>query len=44
MNTDLKRVEVSKVYPGPKWAQKVKNMTDNQVIAIFLRFQRDGKL
>lgn len=32
-----KRAFVADLYPGPKWKQKVKNMPDGQVIAIYLR-------
>jgi hypothetical protein len=34
---DLKRATVADLYPGPGWKAKVGRMTDNQVVAIYLR-------
>ena len=39
-----KREELKKVYPGQKWAEKVKNMTDAQVTAVYLRLKSQGKV
>lgn len=36
---DQKRSFVSDLYPGPGWKQKVHEMPDEQVIAIYLREQ-----
>ena len=45
VNVEQMRAEVTKVYSGSdSWAFKVRKMTDNQVIAIYRRFQRDGKI
>jgi hypothetical protein len=45
MNMVEIRREVSKVYPtSPTWPDKVKQMKDDQVRAIFLRFKREGKI
>lgn len=44
MTTEQMRQQLLTVYPGQKWADKVRKMPDSQVIAIFRRFQNDGKL
>lgn len=45
MTVEQMRAEVIKVYASSdSWAFKVNKMSDNQVIAIFRRFQRDGKI
>ena len=45
MTVEQMRAEVIKVYSqSDSWAFKVRKMSDNQVIAIFRRFQRDGKI
>lgn len=42
---DQKREELKKVYPNNQgWAARVANMPDSQVVAIFLKFQSEGKL
>ena len=38
------RIEISNVYPNTTWENKVKRMADNQVIAIYNKFLKDGKL
>ena len=43
MNVDQMRKEIAKVYPGEAWQRKVDLMLDDQVIAIFYKFERDGK-
>lgn len=43
MNVDQMRKEIAKVYPGEAWQRKVDSMYDDQVIAIFYKFERDGK-
>jgi hypothetical protein len=37
-----KRNALSKAYPGYSWHEKVAGWSDEQVIAVYLRFQRDG--
>jgi hypothetical protein len=37
------RGEISKVYPGPKWKEKVKKMSDSQILAIYNSFKNCGK-
>ena len=32
------------VYPGKKWADKVKAMTNDQIVAIYLRLKSQGKV
>lgn len=45
MTVEQMRVEVTKVYHNSDaWAFKVRKMSDNQVIAIYRRFQRNGKI
>lgn len=39
-----KREQLKTVYPSKVWARKVDRMTDGQVIAIFMRLRREGKL
>lgn len=35
MNIDQMRLYVMRAYPGPKWAQRVSKMANNQVVAIY---------
>lgn len=37
-----KREYLTKLYDGYSWHEKVANMSREQVIAVYLRFQRDG--
>lgn len=37
-----KRAYVSDLYSSPGWKRKVKNMSDNQVVAIYLDKQAKG--
>ena len=39
-----KREALKAVYPSKRWATKVNNMSDNQVIAVYLRFKSQGKV
>lgn len=36
---EAKRAFVEELYPGPSWKRRVKNMSDGQVVAIYLRNQ-----
>jgi len=38
------REQVKAAYPNPKWAQKVNDMSDNQVIAVYKRLRIQGKI
>jgi hypothetical protein len=39
-----KRELVKQAYPTKAWQTKVSAMTDSQVVAIFLRLRRQGKV
>jgi hypothetical protein len=39
-----KRELVTQAYPTHTWKAKVSKMTDNQVVAIFLRLKGQGKI
>lgn len=41
---ELKRSIIMKAYESESWKDKVLNMSDSQVIAIYLRFKGEGKL
>lgn len=42
MNVDQMRVRVAECYPGPRWAKRVQQMNNDQVIAIFYRLSKNG--
>lgn len=37
------RIELRKFY-GTQWASKVDKMSDKQVIALYLKFKKEGKI
>lgn len=37
------RYAVMNVYPGHKWSNKVRDMSDNQIIAVYYDFLHRGK-
>lgn len=39
-----KRMEVERAYSSSSWASKVRMMSDQQVIAVYLRLKRTGKV
>lgn len=39
-----KRELVAGAYPTEAWKTKVKKMPDNQIVAIFIRLRRQGKI
>jgi hypothetical protein len=41
-DTDKKRKYLTSLYPGYSWHERVANMPPDQVIAVYLRVQRDG--
>lgn len=42
---EQKREDVKSVYPNSdSWHEKVDAMSPEQVVAVYLRFQREGKL
>jgi len=42
MSYGKERNALSTAYPGYSWHEKVAAMSDEQVIAVWLRFERDG--
>ena len=42
MNVETMRSEIAKVYTGDGWKKKVKNMPENQVVAVYLNFKKTG--
>jgi hypothetical protein len=40
--SDKRRNALSRAYPGYSWHEKVAGFSDEQVTAVYLRFQRDG--
>lgn len=44
MTVEEQRTAISKVYPTEKWKNKVENMPEDQVIAIYLAFEKRGLL
>lgn len=42
MTTEEKRIAISQVYPGASWKRKVADMSDSQVIAVYLSFEKNG--
>lgn len=39
-----KREELLKAYPGAGWKDKVKWMSEDQVVAVYLRLKKAGKI
>jgi len=35
VNIDQMRLYVMQAYPGPKWAQRVSKMANNQIVAVY---------
>lgn len=44
MSIEQMRQAIVNAYPGGSWAQKVKNMSDNQVYATYQRLMNAKKL
>lgn len=44
MTIEEQRNAISKVYPSERWKNTVEKMDDNQVIAIYLGFEKRGIL
>ena len=38
------RQAIARVYASPSWKKKVENMPDDQVVAVYLKFEGQGKL
>lgn len=43
MNTEQMRAELLKFY-GAQWQEKVRKMGPNQVLAVYTKFKREGKI
>lgn len=43
MSTEQMRAAIAEVYSGPRWKRKVANMFDDQVVAVYYKFQREGR-
>lgn len=43
MNVEQMRVALSGLY-GQQWREKVRKMRDSQVVAIYKKFQAEGKI
>lgn len=41
---EQKKQALLKAYSGPSWTNRVMNMTDAQIIAIYLRLKAQGKI
>lgn len=44
MSIELMRDAILKVYPGKAWEDKVANMSDNQIIAVYYKFLNNNQL
>jgi hypothetical protein len=38
------RAAVSAAYFGERWATKVKNMPDEQIVAVYMRLKQQGRI
>ena len=43
MNVSDMRNWLLKMYPGPKWLEKVARMPDNQVMAVYFSMKKKGQ-
>ena len=43
MKIEVMRREISNVYSGEKWKKRVKNMPENQVLAVYNSFVRTNR-
>lgn len=44
MKIDQMRNEIKEVYPNKTWSNKVDRMLDDQVLAVYYSFLKDGRL
>jgi hypothetical protein len=44
MSMHMERDQLKKAYPSRKWADKVDDMSSEQVVAIYIRLKSQGKL
>lgn len=43
MNVETMRREIEKIYPGPSWKKRVREMPENQVVAVYHNFKKSEK-
>lgn len=43
-NVDQKRQAVASAYPSPRWKAQVRDMRDGQVVALYLKFKKEGRI
>jgi hypothetical protein len=43
-NIQIKREALYKAYPGAAWREKVKAMSEDQVVAVYLRLRNQNKI
>lgn len=43
MNVSEMRNYILKMYPGPKWTEKVNGMRDDQVMAVYYSMKKKGQ-
>lgn len=44
MANEKEREALKQAYPSKRWADKVKKMPDDQVVAVYLRLKKQGKI
>ena len=44
MTVDQMRKEIRKAYSGERWQLKIDKMLDDQIIAIYYKFKKEGKI
>lgn len=44
MDTNFKRREIYNAYDSKTWKDKVNKMSDQQVVAIYFRFKKEGRI
>lgn len=44
MSIAIMRAKIEDCYHAEKWRDKVKKMSDNQVVAVYNKFLREGKI
>lgn len=44
MGNNAERELLKKAYPNKQWARRVDNMSDSQVVAVYMRLKLQGKV
>lgn len=44
MTIEQMKLRLIEVYPGEQWLKRVERMQDGQVVAVFKKFQEQGKI